>query len=251
MNTSRYSIREKLNLKKDVYGTWCMLPSPEVIDVISKTDELDFVIIDMEHGSMDYMVAQRMATAAQSNDCSAIIRSPRNDESNILKSLDIGSDGLIVPHVSTVDGAKNIINYSKYSPIGNRSYSPYTRAGSYTLVPNNTEKQNNDSMIGVIIEDSVGLDNIEKITEMDYIDLVYIGTYDIACSMGLHVNSKLVLDELERCAKIVRDKNKSVGCLFHDEKELNLFKSFGINFLVYGVDSQILYNKFKELKTWG
>ena len=81
------SIKNKLKLGEDVYGVWCVIPSPEVIGVISKSG-LDFVIVDMEHGTMDYTIAQQMVVSAQSEKCDAIIRTPRNDESNILKSLD-------------------------------------------------------------------------------------------------------------------------------------------------------------------
>ena len=50
--------------------------------------------------------------------------------------------------------------------------------------------------------------------------------------------------------KIVRDAGKSVGCLFHNQKELNYFRNIGINFLVYSVDSGILYNGFSQIKSW-
>ena len=82
------NIKDKLKLGKDVYGVWCVIPSPEVINIISKSG-LDFVIVDMEHGSMDYTTAQQMIVSAQSEKCDAIVRTPRNDESDILKSLDI------------------------------------------------------------------------------------------------------------------------------------------------------------------
>ena len=95
------NIKDKLKLGKDVYGVWCVIPSPEVINIISKSG-LDFVIVDMEHGTVDYTTAQQMVISAQSEKCDAIVRTPRNDESNILKSLDIGSDGVIIPHVNSL-----------------------------------------------------------------------------------------------------------------------------------------------------
>ena len=201
------TIKDKLKLGKDVYGVWCVIPSPEVINIISKSG-LDFVIVDMEHGPMDYTIAQQMVISAHSENCNAIIRTPRNDESNILKSLDIGSDGIIIPHVNSIEDVEKCISYSKYPPIGNRGYTPYTRSG------------------------------------------VYIGTYDISADLECSVIDKKVLDELERCSKIVRDAGKSVGCLFHSKEELNFFKSIGINLLVYSVDSSILYNEFSQIKNW-
>ena len=243
------SIKDKLKSGKNVYGTWCVIPSPEVINIISKS-ELDFVIVDMEHGSMDYTTAQQMVVSAQSEKCDAIIRTPRNDESDILKSLDIGSDGIIIPHVNTIEDVEKCIGYSKYPPIGNRGYTPYTRSGGYSVKDSYKEDINKSSFVGVIIESKEGLDNIESIVSNEYIDMVYIGTYDISANLECSVNDKKVLDELKRCSKIIRDAGKSVGCLFHNQKELNFFKSIGINLLVYGVDSGILYNGFSQIKNW-
>ena len=243
------SIKDKLKSDKNVYGTWCVIPSPEVINVISKS-ELDFVIVDMEHGSMDYTTAQQMVVSAQSEKCDAIIRTPRNDESDILKSLDIGSDGIIIPHVDTADDVEKCISYSKYPPTGNRGYTPYTRSGGYRVEDGYKEDENEKSFVGVIIESEEGLNNIESIVDNKNIDMIYIGTHDISASLECSVGDKKVSDELERCTKIVRDAGKSVGCLFHNQKELDFFKSIGINLLVYSVDSSILYNGFSQIKNW-
>lgn len=243
------SIKDKLKLGENVYGTWCVIPSPEVISVVSKS-ELDFVIVDMEHGPMDYVTTQRMITSAQSENCNAIVRVPSNNESDILKSLDVGSDGIMMPHVNTAEDVQRCIEHSKYPPIGDRSYTPYTRSGGYHVKADYKIKENEKSFVGVMIESTEGLNNISSIVDNEYVDMVYIGSYDISASLGCSVNDKKVLNELERCAKITRDANKSIGCLFHDEKELNLFKNMGVNFLVYGVDSLILYNGFLEIKKW-
>ena len=243
------TIKDKLKLGKDVYGVWCVIPSPEVINIISKSG-LDFVIVDMEHGPMDYTTAQQMVISAHSENCDAIIRTPRNDESNILKSLDIGSDGVIIPHVNSIEDVEKCISYSKYPPIGNRGYTPYTRSGGYSVNDDYKEDTNKNSFVGVIIESKEGIDNIESIVGNENIDMVYIGTYDISADLGCSVIDKKVLDELERCSKIVRDAGKSVGCLFHSKEELNFFKSIGINLLVYSVDSSILYNEFSQIKNW-
>ena len=241
------NIKDKLLLGEEVYGTWCVLPSPETTNVIAKSG-LDFVIIDMEHGPMDYTIAQQMVISAQSEGCSAIVRTPRKDKSNILKSLDIGSNGIIVPHVNTKLDVENCIQHSKYPPLGNRSFSPYTRCGGYHSSQNFFSKSNNASLLSIIIEDKEGLDNIGEVIDNDQIDMVYIGTYDIASSLECEVIDIKVLNKLEQCVQIIRSKNKSAGCLFHDKKELNFFQNIGINFLVYGVDSRILYNEYSKIR---
>ena len=123
-------IKQQMKAGKFVLGTWCVLPSASVINVIAKAG-LDFVIIDMEHGPMDYKIAQEMIMAAESEGCEAIIRVPRNDESDILRALDIGASGIIVPHIENIADRKNAVSHSKFSPVGNRGFNPYVRAGQY------------------------------------------------------------------------------------------------------------------------
>ena len=236
-------------INDELIGTWCVIPSPEVTSIICKAG-FDFVIVDMEHGSMDYTLAQRMVTSAEAEGSKAFIRTSRNDESNILRSLDIGSSGIIVPHVKSVGDVEQCVKYSKYPPIGNRGYTPYTKSGGYCIDKNYQTHQNKNSFVGIILEDELGLKNIETIIDNENINMVYIGTYDISSSMGCLPNDKKVLNELERCTKIIRKAGKYAGCLFHNEDELSFFKNIGINFLVYSVDSGILFNSIYNVKNW-
>ena len=122
----------KLLLKeqKEVIGTWCILPSPEVVDLLTKTG-LDFVIVDMEHGAIDLKTAQQMITASQTNWCNGLIRVPKNLDYLISTSLDTGCNGIIVPHVKLMGDVEKIIKAAKYHPIGDRGFSPYIRGGDF------------------------------------------------------------------------------------------------------------------------
>ena len=63
-------------------------------------------------------------------------------------------------------------------------------------------------------------------------------------------SDELVQDNKTGLMWVCRDNGKSVGCLFHDGRELNLFKSLGINFLVYKVDSKVLSDGFSKVEYW-
>ena len=240
-------IKKKLKNGENVYGTWCIIPSPEVSDIISSTG-LDFIIIDMEHGIMDYKIAQLMTIAAQANNCYSLIRIPYINESNILKSYEIGSNGIVVPHVNNTEDLNDILKYYKYPPDGNKGFSPYTRASNYHVQKEYIKNSNKNQILSIIIEDKEGLENIEDIVRNKEIDIVYLGTYDLSVSLNCDINDIKLKNELERCVKIIRKHKISAGSLYHNIKELNYFKKIGINFLVYKVDSNIIYNNYKNLK---
>lgn len=242
-------LKERIKAGKAVYGTWCLIPSPEVINILAKSG-LDFVLIDMEHGPTDYVLAQRMVMAAEAEGCKAVIRVAKNDEADVLRALDTGVSGVIVPHIETVEDRHRAISYMKYPPIGVRGFSPYTRAGCYASRPGHTINENKRIYTGIIIEGHKGLENFSAIIDEPELDLVYIGTYDLSVILGVpgDVKNRKVLDILEKCVKEVRNKGKVAGCLFHDVDELKYFSDLGIQFMAYKVDSSVLYDGFAFIK---
>lgn len=242
-------LKQRLVNNDNVYGTWCLIPSPEVINILAKAS-LDFVLIDMEHGPVDFALAQKMVMAAEADGCEAIVRVPRNDEADILRALDIGASGVIVPHIESVADRQQALSFMKYAPQGVRGFSPYTRAGGYTSRPNHTINENERVITGIIVEGKNGIDNIAEIVDDPQLDLVYIGTYDISVSLGKPgaVSDPEVLQVLEKCVEIVRSAGKVAGCLFHNQKDLEYFKELGIQFLAYKVDSAVLYDGFSIVR---
>lgn len=245
----RQNLKEKLAQGKNVFGTWCELPSPEVVNVLSKAG-LDFVIIDMEHGPMDFEQAGQMVMAAQAEGCCPLVRVSRNDESDILRALEIGSSGILVPHISSVADRINVVRYAKFAPVGNRSFNPYTRAGGYGARPFDLNMQNNDLLTAIMIEDKNGIMMLKEIISDVNIDMVYIGAYDLSVALGVSgdTNNEKVLTELENMVKIIRSAGKSVGCMFHSEKELEFYKNIGVQFLCYKVDTSVIFDEFLKIK---
>jgi 4-hydroxy-2-oxoheptanedioate aldolase len=103
------TIKSRMMRGETVFGTWCMLPSSFVVDVIARTG-VDFVVIDMEHGTMSYETAEEMVRAAQVHHCQPIIRVGDDKENTILHALETGCEAVMVPHVATVDAAERIVH---------------------------------------------------------------------------------------------------------------------------------------------
>lgn len=243
-------LKKSLKNGEFVLGTWCDLPSPAVVNVLAKA-KLDFVIIDMEHGPMDYEIAQGMVMAAECEGAEALVRVPRLDESDILRALDIGASGIIVPHIESVEDRRKVVAYSKFPPLGKRGFNPYVRSGGYCKA--NREyfsSQNERTILGLILEGVGALKNLEAIIDDPQIDLVYIGTYDLSAALGVagDTGCPKVLKELEKAtAKIIKAK-KSAGCMIHNFSDLEKFKELGIQFITYKVDSAIIYDAVAGIK---
>ncbi len=245
----KLSLKQKLQQGKTVLGTWCEIPSPEFINVLAKAG-MDFVIIDMEHGAMDYEMAGKMVMAAEVEGCTPLIRVPMNNEAIILRALEVNAEGIIVPHVESAEERKRIVNVVKFPPLGNRSLNPYVRAGGYRSQPGFTTEQNKRTIVAVLVESMKGIKNLKAIVNDINLDIVYMGSYDISAALGVPGETKhpKVTKTLEKMSNVIRSKKKVAGCLFHTPDDLQFFKKIGVRFLCYKVDTGIVFSEVERVR---
>lgn len=241
--------KDVIKNKKQMIGTWCIIPSPEVVNVLCKSG-LDFVLVDFEHSPVNFETAQKMVMAAHAEQKYAISRVGKLEEVEILRSLDIGSDGIIVPHIESLNDVNQCLEYIKYFPEGNRGYSPYTRAGGYCVNADYTKNANKNILFGIIIESKKGIDNLDEILSSPDLDLVYLGAYDISISLGLagQINHPKVVKVLNQCIDKIIKAEKIAGAMYHAKKDYERLTKQGVNFLVYKVDSLIINEGLEEVR---
>ena len=245
----RNALKQKLKEGKTVFGTWSMLPSAAVTNVIGEAG-LDFIIIDMEHGPMSFETAEEMVRAAELMDCQPIIRVCEKEESTLLRALEIRSQAIMVPHVSTAQEAKAIVKATRYAPLGERGLSPYTRVHGYTHdnLQENLAWANENTLVGVLVEGEEGIRNLEKIASVEGIDLIYLGIYDISQSVGLpgELNHPKVTDGLKKSARIIADRGIAVGSFARDHAYVQLLHENGFQFIAYLVDCAMLKSAYQS-----
>ena len=242
-------LKKRIKDNNYVFGTWCMLPSDFTVDVISKTG-LDFIIIDMEHGTMSYETAERMVRAAECNNAIPLIRTSDDKEQTILHALETNVKSILIPHISNKEQALNVAFAAKYKPQGNRGLSPYTRCHNYDHTDLNKSliKANEDTFVGILVEGKEGLHNLQSICEVDELDLIYLGIYDIAQSLNLSgdINNKACIEALENSIKIIKSAGKFAGTFTRSIQDAKWLKSIGIEFIAYLADSNALFKTYKE-----
>lgn len=244
------SIKEKLKNREQMFGTWCIIPSPEVVNILCKSG-LDFVLVDFEHSPVNFETAQKMIMAAHAENKYAVSRVGKLDDVEILRSLDIASDGIIIPHIESLDDVNRCLEFIKYYPQGNRGYSPYTRAGGYCVNADYTQNANKNILFGIIIESKKGIENLDEILSNPDLDLVYLGAYDISISLGLagKINHPKVLEVLNLCIEKITAAGKIVGAMYHTQEDYETFTQKNVNFLVYKVDSLIINEGLEQVRT--
>lgn len=224
-------------------GTWAEIPTPYATHIMAEAG-LDFSIIDMEHGVIGYELAQNMIFAAHSLRKKAYIRVPAIEEEWILRALDTGCDGIVFPQVTGINEVEKIKQFSLFAPEGERGYNPFTCFGGYRGREKSfINEENKRIKIVVILEGKEAFQNIEEILEYDEIDVIYIGQYDLSMALGVpgDITNPLVLSTMEAAVKKIRKKGKMAGCMVHSVVEAKEYIAQGFNYIVYKVDSGLLY----------
>ncbi len=255
MKMKQNNLKTRLRQGEIVIGTWCTIPSSSVINVIVATG-LDFVIIDMEHGAHNFQTVEDMVRAAQVENCTPFVRVAKNDEALILNALDLGANGVVIPHIQSKEDADLAISYAKYYPLGSRGFSPFTRAGKYSLnhVKDHAKLQNEKTLVTLMLEGKDGITAIDEILAIkdirEKIDVIYIGVYDLSQAMGFpgEVDHPEVKKQLKICIKKIRDhKIAAGGYVAKNKADISWMCEMGMQFITLLPDCTVLFHAFESL----
>jgi len=244
------ALRNKLLSGNPVLGTWQIVPSIELTEVICSS-HLDFIVIDMEHGPISFETAQKMIIVCENMGVTPLVRVSSVSESEILKSLDIGAHGIHIPNIKNISEIRDIVKYSKYSPDGQRGFSPYTRAGNYNAEKSiDLIKNANSNLLNIIhLENKDCFENIDELLEIDGIDIYFIGLFDLSNSLGLpgDIENSIVLNFLKKLVKKIKSKNKSIGTISTSANFTNKLLDLGIDYITYSVDCDVIRKSYIKI----
>lgn len=233
-------LKKKLAEGKPVLGMWNIIPSPALVEIFAVAG-MDFLILDMEHGPFGLGELDACVRACEGAGCSPVVRVPGPAQFTIQSVLDLGVHGVIVPQVTDAGSTRDALRCMQYAPEGIRGYNPFTRAAGYAgAATNQAGKLNNAfSLKSIIIENRSSAEGIDAILEIEELDMVYIGVYDLSVALGCQGNTHdpRVTSFLEQAVQKCRAAGKAAGMMVRSEEEIGKALSLGANFLVYSVDS--------------
>jgi 2-dehydro-3-deoxyglucarate aldolase len=213
------------------------LPSPELAEMISSCG-YDWLFMDGEHGSLSTLDWQRMLQAVAGRSA-AIIRVATNSEREIKKILDIGADGIIAPQVNTADEARHVVACCKYPPQGIRGVG-LARAQGYGRSFADYMETANDSIAVIVQAEHIdAVNNIDQIVEVDGIDAVFIGPYDLSASMGLmgQVDHPQVVEAIDRVGRACQQRDISLGYFGTTAESVQGYVRKGYHLICAGTDA--------------
>ncbi len=175
------ALKAKWRAGEVAHGAWLSMANSFSAEALARQG-FDYVNIDMQHGLIDYQVAVTMLQAISITDATPTVRVPWNEPGIIMKSLDAGAMGVIIPMVNTVEEAQAAVAACRYYPQGMRSNGPI-RAALYSG-RDYFQHANEEVACIPMIETKEAVDNLDDILSVPGIDAIYVGPTDLSITYG-------------------------------------------------------------------
>ena len=163
-------------------GAWVSSDSSYTTEIMAHLG-FDWLCIDQQHGANDSSSMIPMLQAISTTDTVPFVRVKWNDPATIMRALDAGAYGIVVPLVNNREEAERAVWACRYPPVGGRSSGPF-RAGMYGGANYAAEANDNIACV-VMIETAEALENLDDILSVDGVDAAYMGPSDLAYALGL------------------------------------------------------------------
>ena len=245
------TLNERLSGEDPVYGVFTKTNDPFFIEIMGKAG-FDFVILDTEHGPNSPRDMYPLILASRASGLFPVVRVSTLSETDIARALDLGVAGVQVPQLSTAEQAQNAVHWSRFAPLGTRGVCRFVSAADFSLKPRAQyfEDANKVTVIGMV-EGVEGIKNLDEILEVEGLDVLFIGPYDLSQALGVigQVDHPLVLKEIESIVARCKARNRTVGSFVDNIAAAKRFKALGVKYISYSVDVGIFASACKDLIT--
>jgi len=236
--------KKALQEGKVIVGTMITeFASPEMPRLLGASG-FDFAIVDTEHSPFSLETTINLVRSAKSSNLTLLARVPTTEYHHVAKMLDVGVQGVMIPHVEQESDVRKVINSAKYPPIGARSYGvrPVITDYEQSSVKEQISLLNDMSMILIQIESEEAVKNVENLVSNDNVDGVIIGPNDLSISLGVpgDLEHPSMQEAIEKVIKACKKFGKGVGTHTRSIDTTIKWLEKGMNILLYSTDASIL-----------
>lgn len=225
-------------------GTWLNAPSPAQVETIGYAG-FDFVVLDTEHSSYDIAACENLARAAAAAQYPCLIRIPENRPTPVGKALEYGAQGIVVPHVSSMEEAAKAVKNAHYAPTGIRGAAPTVRAARYgqTPWPEYLAQAKAETLVVLQIEGKEGIENLDAIMSVTGVDVLFVGPFDLSESLGIsgQLDHPLLLDTVAEVVQRARAKNIALGIWMPTPEQAGPWIERGVQMITVASNDMIFF----------
>ena len=234
------------------FGTFFELGGRAAMEALGHVG-LDYVIIDTEHGCFSEESTADYILAAERYGLAPYVRIGDTRRPYILRMLDVGARGLIVPNIRSISQVEEVIDAAKFPPIGHRGFCPNRTSGwgaqDWAKDPLEYMEQAN-KRVKVIpqCETREALEHIEEIAALDGIDGIFVGPFDLSVDLGipLQLNHPDLVAGIERVREACHAHGKESYIFANSVDDARSWAQRGFDSITYGLDAGVLINAYSQ-----
>ncbi len=212
----------RLRGEEALVGLVLKMPSPAMVEMCAYAG-FDLAVLDTEHGAWDGVELEHHIRAAESADLDVLVRVGGLSSVDVLRTLDAGAVGVVVPHVTTADQAAAAVRAAHYPPLGQRSLALSTRAGrqGFADLAGHLQEAADKVIVVVQVEDVAALPNVQAIASTPQVDAVFLGPSDLSLSLGHpgEMSHPAVSSAVDQVCRAVKEAGSAALCVLAQDDE--------------------------------
>lgn len=234
LRVNKNTLKQKLNDGEATVGPFVGFPSPAMVETMGWMG-FDFVVIDCEHGPMDFETAEHMIRAAELSGTTAILRIGLNEQQHIQRYMDAGAAGVMIPLINNAADGKKVVDAVKYPPMGKRGAFAGRNANfGLQSMAEYIKESNEETFVSLQIETPEGIENADEIIATDNADAIFLGPGDLSVNFGIpgETMSDQVVNSIQDLHERITAADKHTGTLGVTAEQTIFWHERGIKWIV-------------------
>ncbi len=240
------ALRRKLAADQPTFGLWVTLESPSITEMAVALG-LDWVVIDAEHGHLDWKDIVEHLRATVRSETVALVRIAELNSGLIKRALDIGADGIVIPWIETAEQLKQAIAYSRYPLEGLRGIGAERATCWGQCFVEHTSEANEHVLVVPILETVRTVKQVPLMCQVEGSELFFFGPADFSSTAGARGQweGPGVADSILQMKDTIRRAGKNCGVIAISHDNLLERRQQGFRMIGVGIDSGLLLRSLR------
>lgn len=240
------ALRQKLTRDETVFGLWVTLEAPSITEMAVALG-LDWVVIDAEHGHLDWKeIAEHLRAAVRSNTV-VLVRIAELNGALIKRALDIGADGIVIPWIESAEQLRQAVAFARYPVEGLRGIGAERATGWGQCVAEHAAEANEHVLVVPIIETIRAAEQVPTMCQVDGVELLWFGPADFSSSAGYRGQweGPGIADQILQLKDIIRNAGRHCGVISTSIEDMLDRRMQGFRAIGIGMDTGLLLRSLK------
>lgn len=233
--------RAKLARDEPIYGLWVTLESASITEMAVALG-MDWVVIDAEHGFLDWKEINEHVRAGLRSDTVVLVRLAERSTSLTKRALDIGADGVVIPWMETADELREAVRDARYPPEGRRGIGGERATAWGQCFVEHTSEANDHVLVIPVIESVAAIPHVPAMSQVEGTDVFFFGPADFSSTAGYRGQweGPGVAEQIQQLKDTIRAAGKHCGVMATSIEDLIARREQGFRMLGLGADSGLL-----------